>query len=571
MEGVMRARNTIVLGVVALAAAGCMPREELGVAEEAARVPGPWVLPGDVRRTGETMFLHYDGAPAWDGGAHCSGGILGGTREIGVFLQRRYPQIGNAGGYSCRPNTADTSRTSVHGTGRALDLMLPLDRGDADNGRGDPIANFLVTHAEQMGVQYVIWDRWDWLASLSGRKDTSYGGPNPHIDHIHMELTVEAAHRRAPFFTDRDGDGVRNERDNCPNDPNPGQNDTDGDGRGNTCDNCDREPNEHQLDTDRDGVGDRCDNCIRIDNPLQNDTDGDGRGNACDNCDAVDNAGQLDTDDDGRGDLCDGDDDGDGIGDAMDNCPIVANPMQNDADGDGRGNACDGDDDGDGVRDAVDNCPRRANPDQADRNRDGEGDACDDTDGDGVRDAADNCPTDRNAGQTDIDADGIGDVCDDDADGDGMGGGVDLCAETVDSGADADADGMGDACDPDADGDGVLDDVDVCLMLANAEQLDTDGDGIGDECDPEPGVSDMPDVEPAHDDDPMMSDPMDPGAEPPPPGSDPPGTVRLPVAGCSAGGGASAPWAAIIVALFAMALGRQGRARKAATAQRTNA
>ncbi len=35
---------------------------------------------------------------------------------------------------------------------------------------------------------------------------------------------------------DKDGDGVPNDFDNCPNDPNPDQEDSDGDGRGDACD-----------------------------------------------------------------------------------------------------------------------------------------------------------------------------------------------------------------------------------------------------------------------------------------------------------------------------------------------
>jgi len=139
---------------------------------------------------------------------------------------------------------------------------------------------------------------------------------------------------------DDDGDFVRNELDNCPNDPNPSQLDTDEDGIGNACDD----------DDDGDGVADEGDNCPRLANPDQLDTDGDGLGDACDNCPQIANPSQLDIDDDGVGDDCDNcpfdwdptqsDEDGDGVGDACDNCTFVANPDQADADGDGQGDAC---------------------------------------------------------------------------------------------------------------------------------------------------------------------------------------------------------------------------------------
>ena len=187
---------------------------------------------------------------------------------------------------------------------------------------------------------------------------------------------------------DTDDDGVYDIDDNCPSDPNPGQEDSDGDGIGDVCDAT--------QDMDDDGVADGIDNCP---------TDP--------------NADQADADQDGLGDVCDPftDSDSDGFADDADNCPLVANQDQADSDGDGIGDACDdlNDSDGDGVANDIDNCPTNANPDQADTDGDGIGDLCDpltDSDGDGVADSVDNCPADANPGQEDLDQDGIGDVCD---------------------------------------------------------------------------------------------------------------------------------------------------------------
>ena len=57
---------------------------------------------------------------------------------------------------------------------------------------------------------------------------------------------------------DSDGDGVLDDKDNCPDTQNPGQDDSDGDGRGDVCDNCKNTPNPDQKDTDEDGLGDAC-------------------------------------------------------------------------------------------------------------------------------------------------------------------------------------------------------------------------------------------------------------------------------------------------------------------------
>ena len=107
-----------------------------------------------------------------------------------------------------------------------------------------------------------------------------------------------------PSSDDRDGDGVKNDVDNCPDIFNPArpldggkQPDFDGDGMGDVCDPC-------PLDKDNT-------RCQAVD---PNDRDGDGKPNDRDNCPTVSNPDQKD-------------DDGDGKGDACDACPNVSNPL----------------------------------------------------------------------------------------------------------------------------------------------------------------------------------------------------------------------------------------------------
>ncbi len=157
---------------------------------------------------------------------------------------------------------------------------------------------------------------------------------------------------------DADLDGVIDLVDNCPNDPNPGQEDADGDGLGDVCDAC---PNDPLNDIDLDGVCGDLDNCPVLANPSQADTDSDLVGDDCDNCLTASNPNQEDADSDGIGDACDTctDTDGDGFGNPgfvnntcpNDNCPYIANPGQEDSDSDGIGDVCDicGDADGTGI------------------------------------------------------------------------------------------------------------------------------------------------------------------------------------------------------------------------------
>ena len=113
---------------------------------------------------------------------------------------------------------------------------------------------------------------------------------------------------------DKDGDGVKDNVDKCPNVFNPKQEDDDADGIGNVCDNCLIISNHDQLDADQDGVGDVCDICKNNANFDQADTDvdengapkPDGIGDVCDNCRTIYNPNQEDVNKNGIGDVCEG-------------------------------------------------------------------------------------------------------------------------------------------------------------------------------------------------------------------------------------------------------------------------
>ena len=181
----------------------------------------------------------------------------------------------------------------------------------------------------------------DWFDEV--RCDTSL----PGLYIADLLTDGDADTERFWVYGDRDGDGLLDLDDNCPNDPNPGQQDADQDDQGDICD----------PDDDGDGVNDETDNCPDLANTSQDDLDQDSQGNACDP------------------DL-----DGDGIANESDNCPNVANPEQQEA-----CVADPNDTDGDGQPNAGDNCPDAFNPSQQDPDGDGIGTTCDfDVDGDGL-------------------------------------------------------------------------------------------------------------------------------------------------------------------------------------------
>lgn len=164
----------------------------------------------------------------------------------------------------------------------------------------------------------------------------------------------------APTLTpnnDRDGDGVLDNVDECPN-------------QWGTVRGC--------PDADGDGIPDKDDACPSTGGPASNsgcpvtDTDGDGIPDNLDQC--PNQAGPASN----GGCPPPADTDGDGIIDTQDACPNQAGPASN--------NGCPlpVDTDGDGIPDNLDECPNQAGLPIFN--------GCPDTDGDGIPDAVDQCP-----------------------------------------------------------------------------------------------------------------------------------------------------------------------------------
>lgn len=96
--------------------------------------------------------------------------------------------------------------------------------------------------------------------------------------------------------TDSDGDGIPNDADLCPKVFDPvrpmdgaKQGDEDNDGKGDACDPCPLDATDactavSSMDRDGDGIRDELDVCPNVADPAQADRDGDGRGDACDAC-----------------------------------------------------------------------------------------------------------------------------------------------------------------------------------------------------------------------------------------------------------------------------------------------
>ncbi len=170
----------------------------------------------------------------------------------------------------------------------------------------------------------------------------------------------EAADQRAflgfvfePSIGDRDGDGIKDDVDQCPDDPEDFDGFKDEDG-------C------PDPDNDNDGIPDVDDRCINV----PEDRDGD-------------------HDEDGCPEGDDGDRDGDGIIDSKDKCPDDPEDRDGFQDADG---CPDPDNDQDGIPDKMDRCPN--DPEDKDQFEDEDGCPDPDNDKDGIPDVKDKCPND---------------------------------------------------------------------------------------------------------------------------------------------------------------------------------
>ena len=195
--------HRVLVGVGLVWLHGCtVPTEDVSSARGRLDQPGPWAIADATLARGDAQFVPYAGAGPWNGGADCAGGLSSGAAIVRAYLLEHFPQTRVIGGYACRQNTANTAQMSIHAVGRALDIMLPKSNGSADNDLGDPIGAWLIENAETIGIQYIIWDEWTWSASRSvGTKGRTYTGPNPHHDHLHVELGADAGARTTDWFS----------------------------------------------------------------------------------------------------------------------------------------------------------------------------------------------------------------------------------------------------------------------------------------------------------------------------------------------------------------------------------
>ncbi len=124
------------------------------------------------------------------GAKSCTSGPQPGAKALMSWYLGAYGPLGgvNSGIYLCR-DIAGTGILSLHAEGRACDLgVRPYSAR-----YGTTLAEALRKNSRELGVQCIIWNRRIWSGSYCQQGWRTYGGTNPHIDHLHVELSWWAA------------------------------------------------------------------------------------------------------------------------------------------------------------------------------------------------------------------------------------------------------------------------------------------------------------------------------------------------------------------------------------------
>lgn len=109
------------------------------------------------------------------------------TVMIGRTVNITWPAVKLVGGW--RPSDPYPD----HPSGRAADIMMPNGGQGSDVALGNAIAKYFQQHAEEYGIEYMIWRQRQWQAgdpvgAWNGMSDRGSATAN-HFDHVHITVT----------------------------------------------------------------------------------------------------------------------------------------------------------------------------------------------------------------------------------------------------------------------------------------------------------------------------------------------------------------------------------------------
>jgi OOP family OmpA-OmpF porin len=269
--------------------------------------------------------------------AACATG--GKLRENATVIRSEIEKAKASGAMRCAPRELATAEANLEfadaevAYGNATRAKEHLDA--AQNAVKDALASSKVCGPTQVTIR----DAPEEKETIRIEKTDKDGDGVPDLDDACPELPGKLEFRGCP---DSDGDGIADSEDSCPQQPGPAEThgcpvskDTDGDGVPDDIDRCPVDPEDKDgfqdedgcpdPDNDGDGIVDRADSCPNDPGPLENQ-----------GCPVLDR-------------------DKDGINDPEDKCPDQPGPAEN-------GGCPDADRDGDSIQDRLDKCPDQFGP-----------------------------------------------------------------------------------------------------------------------------------------------------------------------------------------------------------------
>lgn len=219
----------------------------------------------------------YDSSPCpEDGGGSDNSSPLGSDSDTTVVTTSSGDNVAGTDDYWAISDDADPAgddNALIHewdGDGGAdrVDSVYLEDTKSAFQAKWNGVT---VAPGETAIYMFVVAQRTNRTDAPAAAADIAQSGPG---EDVYAGISdVEQREIRNWEAVDRDGDGVENDKDNCPTVANADQSDIDGDGKGDACDsdmdgdglgNGSEEEfgtNARSADTDNDGVADKADQC----------------------------------------------------------------------------------------------------------------------------------------------------------------------------------------------------------------------------------------------------------------------------------------------------------------------
>lgn len=105
---------------------------------------------------------------------------------VGRYVTTTWPEIKTVGGW--RPSDPYPD----HPSGHAVDIMMPNGGTGSDKKLGDEVSRYLQDHAEEFGIEYMLWHQGSWTTGTKPGKwkpMADRGSPTAnHVDHVHITV-----------------------------------------------------------------------------------------------------------------------------------------------------------------------------------------------------------------------------------------------------------------------------------------------------------------------------------------------------------------------------------------------